>query len=180
MIMGNVCTGKSYLARRLSEIMGIDCMHLDDYYWYGDWKHITMEDLVEKASEFAEERENWIVEGNYFPVHEHLWEKSTCIIYCYNNLLVLLWRAIKRSLSGEGVPKNIECACQKREPTLGLLKHIIKYNMSGKKQYNDLVKRMSTCGGTICLQKTNYRMRRKLRMANDVSLEEYLKNGSRS
>jgi adenylate kinase family enzyme len=99
-VIGPAGSGKSWLARRLSDALGIRIVHLDKLYWKpgwvatppGEWETLQRRELRD---------EPWIVEG----LHEatmHLWlEAADAIVFLDVTPLACLWRVTRRRLDSE-------------------------------------------------------------------------------
>ena len=63
-VVGSSCSGKTTLARRLSQLLAIEHMELDAQYWLSNW---TARDRLEFHSVVSDtvEKNQWIVDGNY-------------------------------------------------------------------------------------------------------------------
>ncbi len=63
-IIGNSGSGKSYLARRLSDYFGYPLVHLDALFWEpGGFNRKRPKDVVYAEIATLAQRKNWIVEG---------------------------------------------------------------------------------------------------------------------
>jgi len=63
-IIGSGGAGKSTLARRLGEAMGIEVIHLDKLHWRADWVEPPKDEWL-KIVENAVKKESWIMDGNF-------------------------------------------------------------------------------------------------------------------
>jgi adenylate kinase family enzyme len=64
MIIGSAGAGKSALARRIGEILGLEVFHLDSLFWRPGWVMPPREEWREKVRALAA-GESWIIDGNY-------------------------------------------------------------------------------------------------------------------
>ena len=68
-IIGHTCSGKTTLAKKLSEKYSLPVLHLDNTYWGADGQERTREEQSVLVAQFMEENEGgWIIDGNYFEV----------------------------------------------------------------------------------------------------------------
>lgn len=63
-IMGYAGSGKTFLAKYLSEKVNIPVLHLDEVKYTKEWKHIEDERVLPVLADFLQ-KESWIVDGNY-------------------------------------------------------------------------------------------------------------------
>jgi len=63
-IVGNFGSGKSYLAKEISEEMGVPITHLDDFYWHDDWTRCSREEFLAQYQDILNEKA-WILDGSY-------------------------------------------------------------------------------------------------------------------
>lgn len=101
-ILGYSCSGKSTFSKVLEKKLYIKVYHLDSYYWKEPWKKNDSFDI----SIFIK-KDSWIIEGNYL---DYCLEKrlnlSDYIIYIDCNLLIRLFRMIKRHILFMNSPNN--------------------------------------------------------------------------
>jgi adenylate kinase family enzyme len=64
LVVGPGGAGKSVLARRLGERLGIEVVHLDKFYWRPGWVE-TPKDVWLRTVEGLAGRDAWIMDGNY-------------------------------------------------------------------------------------------------------------------
>ena len=63
-IMGYAGSGKTFLAKYLSEKVNIPVLHLDEVKYTKEWKPIEDERVLPVLADFLQ-KESWIVDGNY-------------------------------------------------------------------------------------------------------------------
>ena len=63
-LMGYAGSGKTFLAKYLSEKQNIPVMHLDEVKYTKEWKPIPDEQVLPIVSEFLQ-KDDWIIDGNY-------------------------------------------------------------------------------------------------------------------
>lgn len=99
-VIGPAGSGKSWLARRLSNALGIRIVHLDKLYWKPGWVATPPREW-ETLQRRELSDEPWIVEG----LHEatmHLWlEAADTIVFLDVGSLACLWRVTRRRLDME-------------------------------------------------------------------------------
>jgi len=89
LIIGCSGAGKSYLARKLRDILHIDLYYLDCLYWKENWTSIEKEEFDKKLDEILI-KDSFIIDGNYKRTLERRVIASDTIIYLdYDNLFCL-------------------------------------------------------------------------------------------
>jgi topology modulation protein len=128
-IYGGFCSGKTYLAKRLSEKYKIKLYSLDNLYWYGNWEHISKEKLLNDVMEIVEKEDDWIIEGNYENIRNYILPYCNIIYFCWMPMHALFYRCFKRSfdVNKNGVPQRVREQTSNKEPVLELLYHVCKY-----------------------------------------------------
>jgi len=97
MIIGCGGAGKSTLSKKLSQLTGLELIHLDRHYWKPNWEMTdkpAWETLVRELSN----RPSWIIDGNYGSTMDIRIAKADTIIFLDYSTLVCLWRVTKRTL----------------------------------------------------------------------------------
>lgn len=102
MIIGCSGTGKSTLARRLGDRLGLPVVHLDALFWEPGWKQARTEVFQARVAE-AIRGERWVTDGLYnsktFPLRL---PRADTIIWLHQPRWLRLRRVIGRTLSGYG------------------------------------------------------------------------------
>lgn len=113
-IIGSGGAGKSTLARKLSDITGLEIYHLDKLFWQPGWISITIEELADKIKEIVV-RDSWIIDGNYRSTMDMRMEAADTIIYLDFPSIVCLWGILKRRImyAGKRRPDVTESCIEK-------------------------------------------------------------------
>ncbi len=77
-IIGTSCSGKTTLARRLSQKVNIPHIELDQLHWRENWN--VNPNFVTEV-EFATSKDRWVIDGNYTKVRQQIWDKADTIIW---------------------------------------------------------------------------------------------------
>jgi hypothetical protein len=98
-IIGQSGAGKSTLARQLAAQFALTHVELDAINWQPGWVDLHSVDLDEflRRVEAAIATNNWVVDGNYGPAQDLLWEKATDVVWLDYGLSTILPRVISRS-----------------------------------------------------------------------------------
>lgn len=100
-ILGSAGSGKSTLARRVSEITGIEVLHLDTLFWKPGWVQVNKEDFERDVDAYIQ-KDSWITDGNYRGTLDKRLSSADTIIFIDVPRIVCLYRSIKRSIKYRG------------------------------------------------------------------------------
>ena len=99
-VIGNSCTGKSTLARRLALALGADLVELDALNWLPDWVGLneTNPKELERRFEHATRGDAWVVAGSYTRFAQRtFWARLDTVIWLDLPVPLLVWRVLRRS-----------------------------------------------------------------------------------
>lgn len=94
-IVGSPGAGKSTLARKLGNLLKIEVIHLDKYFWQEGWQEQPRE-VWEDFQQRLVILQNWIIDGTYLSTSEIRLEAADTIIFLDRSPILCLWRVIKR------------------------------------------------------------------------------------
>lgn len=127
-IYGPSGSGKTTTAKKLGEILQIHYVHLDDLFWFPNWRMPTYE-VFKKIVDRELERKTWIIDGNYSKVRGDILPKATFAIFLDFPMYIVIWRIIARTLSrntklklhkSTHLPKRIEESGSKENPIMAI------------------------------------------------------------
>lgn len=96
-VIGTTSSGKSTLARRLSDRLGLDFIELDALHWQANWTPATPDEF--RASvEAATGSTAWVVAGNYHVVRDLVWPRAEAVIWLDYSFPVVFWRLLRRTI----------------------------------------------------------------------------------
>ena len=95
-VIGTSCVGKTTLARALAGALGTTHHELDRLWWLPGWEH-REEDEFRALVDEATSAPRWVVDGNYKPVREMIWERATTVIWLNYSFPRVWGRALKRT-----------------------------------------------------------------------------------
>ncbi len=79
LVIGSGGAGKSTFARRLGDILQIDVIHLDTFYWRPGWVETPKPEWREIVLGLVQ-RESWIMDGNFSGTLEQRLEACDTVI----------------------------------------------------------------------------------------------------
>jgi adenylate kinase family enzyme len=103
-VVGAAGSGKTTLARRLAERLGIEHVELDALFWGPDWTPVPLETFRVHVRE-ALAGEAWTTDGNYSKARDLIWARADTLVWLDYPLPLVMWRVttrtLRRSLTGE-------------------------------------------------------------------------------
>jgi adenylate kinase family enzyme len=96
-IVGTSCSGKTLLAKRISNVSGFPHIELDALYWQPNWNPRSNEEfrvLVRQALT----GDRWVVDGNYSVVRDIVWGRGTTLIWLNYSFSTVFSRALRRTV----------------------------------------------------------------------------------
>ena len=96
-VIGTSCSGKTTIARQLSQTLGVPHIELDAIHWKPAWEPRPAEEFRQMVSEVVA-GERWVIDGNYSRVRDIVWARGTTIVWLNYPFRVVLWRALRRTV----------------------------------------------------------------------------------
>jgi adenylate kinase family enzyme len=97
-IIGTSCSGKTTIAKLISEKLHIPHIELDALHWLPNWQESDNDEFLSLVSH-ATSADNWIVDGNYSMTRPIVWNRVTHILWLNYPFIVVFWRALRRTIS---------------------------------------------------------------------------------
>jgi adenylate kinase family enzyme len=141
-VLGSSGSGKSTLARRIGDLLALEVIHLDSYYWQPNWTATPEEEWAQKVAELLK-RDRWVMDGNYPSSLELRVAHADTVIFLDQRRWICLWRCLKRFVMhrGENRPELAEGCNEKID--LDFLKWIWNYPRDVKPQIESVLERHS-------------------------------------
>ncbi len=99
-VVGTSGSGKSTMARGLSQALGLRFVELDAINWQAGWRALDKDDPAEFRRRVAEAAagDGWVSDGNYATVRDDLWARGTHLVWLDYERGVIMRRVIARSV----------------------------------------------------------------------------------
>ncbi|MHC4957593.1 MAG: P-loop NTPase family protein [Planctomycetota bacterium] len=104
-IVGCGGAGKSTLARRMGELLGLEVINLDHHYWRSGWEPMP-DDEWDAALRKLLDGDAWIMDGNYHRTMSMRFERADTIVFLDLPRRACVWGVLRRQLRGQtqGIP----------------------------------------------------------------------------
>ncbi len=103
-VVGTSGSGKTTVARELSQRLGLPHIELDALHWAPGWTEAPTEVFRTRVAG-ALEAPGWVVDGNYSKARDLVWPRADTIVWLDYALAVVLrqviGRTVRRMLTGE-------------------------------------------------------------------------------
>jgi len=95
-VIGVTSSGKSTLAEKLAQKLGLGFIDLDALHWLPDWQSVSDSEfraLVEQATR----AQNWVIAGNYSIARDISWPRAEAVIWLDYSFWTVFWRLWHRT-----------------------------------------------------------------------------------
>ncbi len=138
LIIGSPGSGKSTFAKELSKKTGIKLYHIDKLHWYGNWEHVSKEELHIKIEKIVK-KDSWIIDGNYSSSLEIRVKNADTIIYFDYPTYLCLFRLIKRYFMYRNKSRaDMPNTCRERID-LEFYLYTLNFKKNFQKKINDII-----------------------------------------
>jgi len=96
-VIGTTGSGKSWLAERLAERVGLRVIELDALFWGRDWQPVPV-DLFRHRVERETGDDGWVVVGNYGQVRDLVWRPADTLVWLDLPLPLVMGRLLRRTV----------------------------------------------------------------------------------
>ena len=96
-VIGSTASGKTTLARSLSNKLGVPHTELDALWWLANWTNPARNVFQERVLGVVNQP-NWVVDGNYGRVRDIIWKRADTIIWLDLPMYLILFRLLHRTI----------------------------------------------------------------------------------
>ncbi|HYI67475.1 MAG TPA: hypothetical protein VEW95_11165 [Candidatus Limnocylindrales bacterium] len=96
-VTGTSCSGKTTLARAISERFGLPHVELDALFWGPSWTPVPDATFRARVAE-ALAADRWVLDGGYAKLHDLTWARAELVIWLDYPMPVILGRWAGRTL----------------------------------------------------------------------------------
>jgi adenylate kinase family enzyme len=99
-IWGVTGSGKTTLARRLSEALGLPRIELDAIFWQPNWVETPDEEFRTKVlAAVRDGRDGWVLDGSYSRISDIYLAEADTLLWIHLPWRVSFWRLFQRTVS---------------------------------------------------------------------------------
>jgi adenylate kinase family enzyme len=97
-VIGVAGSGKSTVARELSERLGVPHIELDSIFWQPNWTKLD-DDEFEARVKTATASGGWIADGNYSDrIRQITWGAADTVVWLDQSRRLIMWQVIRRTI----------------------------------------------------------------------------------
>ena len=96
-VIGTSGSGKTTVARRAAEALGVPHVELDALHWEPGWREAPLEAFRARVRD-AIRGDRWVVDGNYSKVRDIVWGGADTVLWLDYPFHVLFTRLLRRTL----------------------------------------------------------------------------------
>lgn len=97
-VVGTSGSGKTVMARRLADRLGLPRIELDELWWGPKWTAAGA-DLFGRRLAGVLEQDGWVVDGNYAHARQIIWPHAQLVVWLDYSFLLVMRRVVWRTLS---------------------------------------------------------------------------------
>jgi adenylate kinase family enzyme len=99
-VYGPTGSGKTTVAARIAQCLGVPHIELDAIFWLPDWTKKPPDDFRGEVTALLENHQNgWVCDGNYSRVRDIILPWADTVIWLRLPFRVTFWRVLKRTVS---------------------------------------------------------------------------------
>ncbi len=99
-VYGPTGSGKTTVAARIAQSLGVSHIELDAIFWLPDWTEKSREEFRAEVITLLEDyQEGWVCDGNYSALRELILPRADTVVWLRLPFRVTFWRLLKRTVS---------------------------------------------------------------------------------
>jgi adenylate kinase family enzyme len=139
LVIGSSAAGKSTVAREISELLGVELIHLDKELWKPGCRLSNPDEEREVVARLLELRDRWVMDGNYTESLKMRLERADSVVWVDFSRPRCLLRAMRRLLQFRGRTRPDMGAGCPEEFNLHFIKWIWRYPHDERPKLDRLV-----------------------------------------
>jgi adenylate kinase family enzyme len=96
-IVGVTGSGKTTLARNISNMLGIPHFELDAIHWLENWEPLPVDEFQNQVKRLLA-KNTWVVDGNYGKVRDIIWGNADTVIWLDYSFPRIFYQLFQRTL----------------------------------------------------------------------------------
>ena len=96
-VVGTTGSGKTTVARTISNRLQLPYIELDALYWEENWTGVSDQVFRERV-EMAIQADRWVVDGNYSRIRHLVWARADTVVYLDYSFGRTFWQLIMRTI----------------------------------------------------------------------------------
>jgi adenylate kinase family enzyme len=180
-VVGTSGAGKTTLAHRLAEILGVPHIELDALHWDPGWQMADPDVFARRVAEAAS-GDAWVMDGNYSAVATRVvpWDRVDILVFLDYALPTVLWRVVSRTVQRAVTRAELWNGNRERWREVFSRDSIILWSLTTyhrrRRQYRGMIESQRLSGPTVVHLRSPRQAERWLRelqeqMVPDVEIE---------
>lgn len=139
LVIGSGGAGKSTVATKLGQLLNLEVIHLDKFFWKSGWVEPPRDEWLQTVTQLVN-CESWIIDGNYSGTLEVRIQRCDTIVFLDVSRFLCVWRIVKRKLQYRrgGRPDMAEGCSEKLDP--GFVSWVWNYPRRSRPQVVELIR----------------------------------------
>ncbi|MBR4867542.1 MAG: AAA family ATPase [Clostridia bacterium] len=141
LLIGSPGSGKTTLAKALSQQLGLPLVHLDRLFWRDDWQQVSREEFDLALGQVLEQPQ-WMIDGNYLHTLDRRLAACDTVIWLDLPTRICLWRVIKRFFRYWGKSRDDmggNCVERLDKERLKFFCYVATFRRNNHKQMEELI-----------------------------------------
>jgi adenylate kinase family enzyme len=97
-VVGPSGSGKSTLAKKISALLSVDYIEMDQIFWGKNWSQPNEKEFLENIK-LRVDKEQWVLDGNYTRTIDIKWERVQAVVWIDLPFVVVFSQAFRRAIS---------------------------------------------------------------------------------